>query len=105
MTDHDALKAALEQRLRELGAAVDRLEADFGTPLEADFAEQANQLEDLEASEALEAAHIQEARQIRAALQRIADGRYGICANCGAAVAPARLRALPTATLCISCAP
>lgn len=105
MTDHSTLKAQLERRLTELGAAVDRLEADFSAPLEADFAEQANQLEDLEASEAMEVAHIQEARQIRAALQRIEDGSYGTCANCGAPIAPARLKALPTATLCINCAP
>ncbi len=101
----EKLKAQLEQRLVELGAAVEQREADFSEPLDADFSEQANQLEDLETSEAMEAAHIQEGRQIRAALQRIADGSYGLCANCGAKIAPARLEALPTATLCINCAP
>lgn len=102
--DIGELKSMLEARLRELGAAVERREADFSEPLDADFSEQANQLEELEASEALEAAHVLEGRQIRAALQRIADGSYGICANCGADIAPARLEALPTATLCIGCA-
>lgn len=105
MIDTAKLKAQLEQRLIELGAAVEQREADFAQPLDADFAEQANQLEELETSEAMEAAHIHEALQIRAALQRIADGTYGICANCGATIAPARLQALPTATLCINCAP
>jgi len=105
MIDTAKLKSQFELRLIELGAAVERREADFSEPLDADFAEQANQLEDLEASEAMEVAHIQEGRQIRAALQRIADGSYGTCANCGATIAPARLQALPTATLCINCAP
>jgi len=40
----------------------------------------------------------------RQALQRLAEGRYGICERCGAAINPERLEALPLATLCISCA-
>ena len=40
-----------------------------------------------------------------AALNRIRDGQYGTCANCCVEIAPARLKALPTATLCINCAP
>jgi len=105
MTDHAKLKDRLEKRLIELGEAVERREADFAEPLEPDFAEQANQLEDLETSEAMEVAHINEGHQIRAALRRIEEGLYGTCAKCGAAIAAGRLEALPTATLCIKCAP
>jgi RNA polymerase-binding transcription factor DksA len=33
------------------------------------------------------------------------DGRdYGLCESCGAAIAEARLQAMPTARMCISCA-
>jgi DnaK suppressor protein len=39
-----------------------------------------------------------------AALGRIADGTYGLCENCGRPIAPGRLEARPTATLCIDCA-
>ena len=39
-----------------------------------------------------------------AALVRVADGTYGVCASCGTQIAPARLAARPTATLCIACA-
>ncbi|MGQ5702814.1 TraR/DksA family transcriptional regulator [Sandaracinobacteroides sp. A072] len=105
MPDNQAIKARLEARLVELGAEVEKLEGEFTQPLDADSEEQANQLEDMETNEALEAAHVQEARQIRAALNRIREGNYGTCANCGDAIAPARLEALPTATLCINCAP
>ena len=73
--------------------------------LDADWSEQANQLEDVDTAEGLEQVRLAEAKEIRAALQRIDDGSYGICANCGVEIAPARLQALPTATLCISCAP
>jgi len=41
--------------------------------------------------------------QITAALERIDSGTYGICENCGKEIHPARLEALPYATLCINC--
>lgn len=41
--------------------------------------------------------------QIRAAQQRMADGTYGTCANCGKQIPIERLEALPHATLCIDC--
>jgi DnaK suppressor protein len=37
------------------------------------------------------------------ALERLAAGTYGICERCGKPIAPARLEALPFATLCIDC--
>ncbi|MFM6986541.1 MAG: TraR/DksA family transcriptional regulator [Hydrogenophaga sp.] len=40
---------------------------------------------------------------IDAALQRIADGSYGLCVDCGAGIATARLHASPTALRCVGC--
>jgi RNA polymerase-binding protein DksA len=40
---------------------------------------------------------------IDAALQRIEEGTYGTCANCGTQIPEARLEALPWATTCIDC--
>jgi DnaK suppressor protein len=37
-------------------------------------------------------------------LERLAEGRYGICERCGASIDVERLRILPLATLCIKCA-
>jgi len=37
------------------------------------------------------------------ALQRVAAGTYGACAQCGAEIAEARLKAVPFATLCRGC--
>ncbi len=42
--------------------------------------------------------------QIAAALARMVDGAYGVCAACGAQIAPSRLAALPYATRCVTCA-
>jgi DnaK suppressor protein len=41
--------------------------------------------------------------KIDEALQRLQVGTYGTCAECGQEIAEARLRALPFATLCVSC--
>ena len=38
------------------------------------------------------------------ALRRRAEGSYGKCVRCGAAIAPERLEAIPEATTCVSCA-
>jgi RNA polymerase-binding protein DksA len=40
---------------------------------------------------------------IDAALQRIEEGTYGICTNCGKQISEERLEARPWATLCIDC--
>jgi RNA polymerase-binding protein DksA len=40
---------------------------------------------------------------IDAALQRIEDGTYGKCTNCGKEIPAERLEARPWATLCIDC--
>ena len=40
---------------------------------------------------------------IREALSRIAAGEYGECEECGDEIALARLKAQPTATLCVYC--
>ncbi|MBD3811455.1 MAG: TraR/DksA C4-type zinc finger protein [Betaproteobacteria bacterium] len=47
--------------------------------------------------------HIDEMRDIEAALQRIRNGEYGICTDCGDAVTFPRLMAYPTAKRCIVC--
>jgi DnaK suppressor protein len=40
---------------------------------------------------------------IEAALERMDAGSYGQCTDCGVAIAPARLKAYPTAKRCIDC--
>lgn len=46
---------------------------------------------------------IGEVRDIVAAEQRIADGRYGLCIDCGEPVAYERLKAYPSAKRCMPC--
>ncbi|WP_297219103.1 RNA polymerase-binding protein DksA [uncultured Desulfovibrio sp.] len=42
-------------------------------------------------------------RKIQSALQRIDDGTYGICEECGEEIGVARLKARPVTRLCINC--
>lgn len=42
-------------------------------------------------------------RDVELALQRMAEGTYGLCRRCAAAIAPARLEVLPQVTLCMPC--
>jgi DnaK suppressor protein len=40
---------------------------------------------------------------IEEALHRIEHGTYGVCRDCGGAIAPARLEAIPWTRVCITC--
>lgn len=42
-------------------------------------------------------------RQNQDALDRISSGSYGQCAHCGEAIAPERLKAIPSAEMCVQC--
>jgi DnaK suppressor protein len=42
-------------------------------------------------------------RQIDEALERMDEGTFGHCEDCGDLIAPERLEALPYATLCVDC--
>lgn len=41
--------------------------------------------------------------KIKGALERVGDGTFGICEECGEKISEKRLRARPMATLCIDC--
>ena len=45
-----------------------------------------------------------ELAELDAALERLADGTYGVCTSCGGPIPRERLRLLPAATLCVPCA-
>jgi RNA polymerase-binding protein DksA len=42
--------------------------------------------------------------QIERALERMEDGVYGVCDQCGARISKTRLNAIPFASSCIRCA-
>ena len=59
--------------------------------------------EDREMSFATRSMLVGRANKLAEALQRLRGGEYGLCEECGEAIAPARLRALPEVTTCVRC--
>ena len=102
--DVTQLRRDFTHRLAELGHRVEEFEHDLREPLEADFAEQATQMESGEVTQALEHSAIVEANQIKQAIERIDAEAYGLCTNCGNGINPGRLDAMPYAPECVACA-
>jgi len=46
---------------------------------------------------------VERVNRITAALDRLNDGEYGTCVECGEKIAAARLRALPEVQTCVRC--
>ena len=67
------------------------------------MADDANQTFEQETMLTLERSVRRHLDQVNAALARIEAGTYGICANCGKPINPARLEARPSSVLCIDC--
>ncbi len=65
--------------------------------------EEATETLELEKRLALENRIRQELARVEHALDKIVKGTYGICDNCGKQIDPARLEALPQATMCMDC--
>lgn len=88
---HDALIESKREDYLELAGSVH----DSGDESVADLLEGLNL--------AQREREVEELTDVEAALARIAGGRYGICLDCGDAIAPDRLQAWPTAKRCIRC--
>ena len=104
MTKNEDIAKALRTRLSELRGRLAEIDSELRKPLSADSEERATDLENQDALEGIKNSEIQEIRQIQGALKRIAEGTYGVCVKCGADIDPKRLKVLPIATRCISCA-
>ena len=104
MTKNEDIAKELKTRLSELTDRLAEIESELRKPLSADSEERATDLENQDAFEGIKNSEIKEVHQIQGALRRIAEGTYGICVQCGADIDPKRLKALPIATRCTSCA-
>ena len=104
MTKNEDIAKALRTRLSELRGRLAEIDSELRKPLSADSEERATDLENQDALEGIEISEIREIQQIGEALKRISEGTYGVCCQCGGDIDPKRLKALPTATRCISCA-
>jgi RNA polymerase-binding transcription factor DksA len=102
--DLTAQEALLRKRRAELADDLVEIEDKLDDPMPKDWEDRASERQGDEVLESLGKADLEELRRIDAALARIADGSYGICAKCGDAISEDRLNAVPTAALCRNCA-
>lgn len=98
------IREQLEKHKAELVERISKIRMDVGSGLEADSAEQATQLENMEVLDALVREGEEELALIKAALQRIDAGTYGACTACGESISSERLEVRPYSDECISCA-
>ncbi len=97
-------QAQLQQLETTLNNRLEGLTRDLTSQHSADSAEQVTERENEDVLRNLQEETRLELQQVRAALKRLESGDYGVCSNCGNEINPARLAALPYATLCIHCA-
>src|SRR5215468_5399814 len=107
MSEHLELRQQLMDRLAHIESRLHKVERDRrreSNALDRDWQEQAAVRQNDEVLDELAAEERQQAVAIRAALQRMEDGTYGICVTCGEPIATKRLEALPYAIQCLACA-
>lgn len=105
--DLNAVKQQLTERAKELSERQERVARHTRhreEPLSQDFAEQAIELENGETLVAIDRELAQELAQIEQALRRIEADKYFDCTRCGQPIGEQRLRAVPYANTCITCA-
>ena len=103
-TDLEAIRIAMEAELTTHGDRVDRISDHLRAPVQKDWEEAAQERENDEVLEHLSDEGRRRVALLRAALRRMHDGSYGRCVSCDAAIAAARLRAVPETPWCVDCA-
>jgi len=91
----------------QLDAVAARLQAEAEVPktggMGGDFFDVAQGVERQELARLNTERLAQRAKRLELALSRVSDGQYGVCSECGEAIPPKRLFALPDATTCVAC--
>src|SRR5262245_57755487 len=93
-------------RLRQMGGAV-AVEELPGAP--GDNTPFADEVDEIQANERREIGFatrellVDRINRLIGALDRVRDGEYGTCVECGEPIAPARLRVMPEVATCVRC--
>ena len=103
VTSIEDRKRQLEDRMAELTEAQARLEEDRDEVTEAELAGEVEEPDD-DLTGAIDDVRSGEMRGIRAALDRIEAGTYGICTRCEQPIEEERLDLLPHTPFCSDCA-
>jgi len=101
MTTHDLaeLKSYLESEL----AALQNHEFDMSADVCPDLNDMASLVCDTQIKAAVNARASAAIRELQEALRRVRHASYGYCDECGEPIGLARLKARPSATMCVDC--
>jgi len=107
---HNLLRSRLESEQKRLSEELEQLKSSArpaeerreGSPF-GKREEEATESFELERRLTMEKRLIDQLAGVEHALQKFKDGTYGLCDNCGEPIDPARLEALPQASLCLRC--
>jgi RNA polymerase-binding transcription factor DksA len=109
----DSIRTRLEQdlktavdRLRQTGGAVAIEDLPGAIGDNSPFADEVDGIQvngDREIGFATRELLVDRVNRLSAALDRLAEGEYGICVECEEPISPARLRALPEVQTCVRC--
>jgi RNA polymerase-binding transcription factor DksA len=91
------------REIEEIRAVRERTRGQREEGVPADWIDAAVVETSLSTDDAVIAQNLEDVRDIRAARERLAAGSYGICTDCGEAIAYERLLAYPAAKRCIHC--
>jgi len=109
--DPNALTLEMAEKLRQREAELlALLQQATGAGIAGDSPSEVTDFKDVAAEESRavvdEVAHTHATEELArtvAALRRVEDGTYGLCADCGEAIDERRLRALPATPFCTPC--
>ena len=107
--DFNLLYSRLEQERKRLTEELEHLQANnypTGDSRGSWFGkrdEQANEAAELRKQQSSEGRLKDLLAKVEYALHKCDEGSYSLCDNCGQSIEPARLEALPHATLCLNC--
>jgi DnaK suppressor protein len=94
---------AVVARLRQMDGAVALEETPGPIALDGDEFDEIQETVRREIGFATRQLLVERVHRLRLALDRLREGQYGTCVECGEPIAPARLRALPEVQTCVAC--
>jgi len=104
MVGHTIYKEQLLTLKSEILCRLRAIDTELDSHQSKDWQELATEREDDEVLERLGSHGLAEIECIDAALDRIENGRFGVCVRCGEAISAERLQVLPYTPLCRHCA-
>ena len=93
-------------RLRQMGGAVAVEELPGAIGNNSPFADEVDEIQANESREigfATRELLVERVNRLSVALDRLAEGKYGTCVECGEEISPARLQAMPEVQTCVRC--